>query len=95
MSVQLKDPAAQVDASIAWAAFLDGAELIVSSSWVVDQTAQGDITVLSSSFDPLSAMTTAIIGGGRVGGVYEIRNTIVTSDQHTYVRSVTVRVESL
>lgn len=92
MAVLLKDPAAEVELPLDWSADLEQGAVIVSSEWAVVPSAAGDIVAGDSGFD--AAGTTVVLSGGRLGAIYEVRNTILNSNGHTDVRSLTVRVEA-
>jgi len=79
-----KTPAEVVDFIRNWVADLDG-ETITASAW------DGNgLTVDSSTYTDYS--TTVRLSGGVDGIVYEAENTVTTSTDQTYVRTLKVKV---
>jgi len=90
MSFYLKDPHAQVDYTIDWAAYLDG-QTIVDSLWTIVPVESGGVAVEDDSFE--SGRTAARLTGGIVGHCYSVSNQVTLSDGTSDARSIGLRVE--
>jgi hypothetical protein len=67
-------PGAILDYGFNWSSWLQAGETIVSSTWTIDPT-----LVLSSSQN-VSGVTSTFVNGGTLGSVYTLINTITTSN---------------
>lgn len=89
----LKDPAASLEYSLNWAAWLVGGDTIASATWSIEGAVVGDVTPLAvdaSSF--VGAVCTVRLTGGTSGYPYWARCTVVTDDGNEDVRSIKVSV---
>jgi hypothetical protein len=84
--VTVKDPDAVLDYSINWSTWL-GDDTIAASTWTADNDG---LTVVSSS--NTTTATTVWLSGG-VGGIYNLRNRIVTAGGRTDDRTIQIVVE--
>jgi hypothetical protein len=92
LGIFLKDPVANLDYSVDWAAgYLDG-QTITSSQWSVEPAEAGGIMLSATLSGP--TRTTATLTGGIPGHVYRISNQVTLSDQRADARALTVRVEA-
>lgn len=81
----IKDPAAVLDYTIDWTAWLTEGETITASTWTVP----AGLTEQSTSATPTAA--TVWLAGGTVGaGRYTVTNEITTSDGRTDERSIQI-----
>lgn len=83
----IKDPDATLDYRFDWSAWLAGGETITTSTF----TASAGITIQSST--AAATNTTVWLTGGRQGTPYRITNRIVTSQNRTDDRSLTIRIK--
>jgi len=67
-------PGAILDYGFNWSSWLQAGETIVSSTWTIDPT-----LVLSSSQN-VSGVTSTFVNGGTLGSVYTLINTVTTSN---------------
>jgi hypothetical protein len=81
----LKDPSAKLPYSIDWSQWL-GSDVIQSSTWTV---AAGIDNLLETNS---VTAATIILGGGSLGGDYEVTNHIVTAAGHEDQRSFVVSI---
>ena len=82
-----KDPDAVLDWHFDWSNWLDVAETISTSTFIVTP----GITVNSSS--NTNANSTVWLSGGRPGQIYNVTNRITTSAGRTDDRSIVIRVQ--
>lgn len=87
-AVRLQDPAETQDHTLDWATWLGASDTIASSSWAISPTGP-DITSTAASHTTTTA--TVWLAGVTLGAIYELRNTIVTAEARTALRSITVR----
>ena len=92
MTLLLKDPQAVLDYAIDWGAeYLGEGDALADSSWSVDPSEAGGISVVSSSFGDRTATVQA--GGGVAGKLYRLENRVVTQSGRIDERSIVLRVE--
>lgn len=91
MAIFLKDPAAVIDYAVDWQTEYLAGQSIIASAWSVAPAEPGGIMVVSASHD--AGRSQAMIGGGRQGAVYQLRNRVTFSDGRSDERSLDVRVE--
>ena len=84
----IKSAGATLDYSIDWSALISGTETINTSTWVANST---DITIVSNSISNTS--TSVFISGGRDAYYYELKNTIITDHNRTFVRLFSIGVQ--
>lgn len=86
-----KDPAASADFAFDWNAntFL-GTDTISSSSWGISGP---DATLTNLGETNTTTKTTVKVGAGTEGYIYRVRNTIVTTDGKTWVRTLYLEIE--
>jgi len=78
-----------LDYAVDWGSVIASGESINTSSWTVSST---DLTVVSDSTSGVT--TSAFISGGKNNYYYVLTNTIVTDQSRTFVRTITMKVES-
>ena len=87
----LKDPSAEIDYSVDWAAgYLDG-QTIFLSQWAVAPAEPGGVAVLTEAQS--GGRTPATLTGGMPGRVYRVTNRVTLSDGRRDERTLTLRVE--
>jgi hypothetical protein len=82
-----KDPSAILDYQVDWTPWLNGADSITTSTWVVPT----GLTLQAESND--AAIATAWISGGTAGQTYRMVNRIVTTGGRTDERSIHITVD--
>ena len=91
MGLFLKDPGAEIDYAIDWAAgYLDG-QTVFASSWLVAPVEPGGITLLTQATAPTRSVAT--LAGGIPGHVYRVTNRVTLSDGRRDERTLSLRVE--
>jgi hypothetical protein len=88
--VRLKAPDAQLDYPVAWE--LDAGESIASSAWSVTPAAAGGLSVLPGSGVVDDLVTACIVTGGVYRRVYELTNTITTSEGRVLTATISIRI---
>ena len=78
-----------LDYAVDWGSVIASGESINTSSWTVSST---DLTVVSDSTSGVT--TSAFISGGKNNYSYVLTKTIVTDQSRTFVRTITMKVES-
>jgi hypothetical protein len=91
--MHLKAPGSELDFPIEWT-LADG-ETISTSTWVVSPVETGGLAVKVGTPAISSATTSCIVEDGLFRHVYELTNTITTSQGRTDVRTVSVRIGSV
>ncbi len=93
--VMLKDPAEveayTFDYNDAAEDSLAPGETISTSGWAVD-TGSGDGQLAVDSDSETTTTATVKLSAGTKGQVYQVKNTVVTSQSRTLIRRLTVRV---
>lgn len=84
------DPDSKLDYSLNWSEWLSSGDTLSSSTWTAS-TITGDSTPLvihSQNTNTATGVSTAVISGGQVGGIYTIKNRIDTGagliDERTF-----------
>lgn len=86
-----KDPDAILQYGIDWTDWLSAGETVTTSTFQVETTGTGLISLSNSIiFDNVTAVT---ISGGTTGTIYTVMNTITTSESWQDVRRFRVKVE--
>jgi len=87
----LKAPSAVLDYTVNWDdGYLESGETVSTSSWAVQPDVSGGVEIDSDA--QTSTTATATISGGRHGKLYRLRNTVITNNSRTDVRTVYVLV---
>lgn len=81
-------PGAILDYGFNWSSWLQAGETIVSSTWTIDPT-----LVLSSSQN-VSGVTSTFVNGGTLGSVYTLINTITTSNGRVDSRTMILNCQN-
>lgn len=70
---------------------VDPADTITGSTWAIDDV---NLSEIASSFsDKISAIR--VSGGGKIGNLYRLTNTVTTASGDTYVRLLTVKIVNI
>ena len=86
MALYVKDPDARLDYKIDWTSWLELAESISSSTWIVP-------TGLTKVDEATATKTTTVwLTGGTVGDKYLVTNRITTSQNRTDDRTIEIVV---
>lgn len=93
--MHVKPALAILDWPIDWSALLASGETISSSQWAISPAESGGLSVKSGSAAIAEATTSCLVEGGVPGHVYELTNTIATSDGRTDCRTVTIVIGNL
>jgi hypothetical protein len=88
--VRLKPESAVLDYPIAWT--LDDGETIATSAWAVAPVAAGGLVVSPGSGVIDALVTACIVSGGVYRRVYELINTITTSEGRVLEKTISVRI---
>lgn len=91
MTMVVKDPGARADFEFGWAAAYPDGQAIVASDWSVVPDEAGGVVIAAAAHD--LTRSTATLGGGIAGRVYQVTNRATLSDGQIDERSLTVRVE--
>lgn len=94
MSVYLKDPAANLDYSIDWAAgYLTEGQSVIASSWTIlpDDAGGGGLTINAETMS--GTLTSVTLAGGVPGRHYRVANRIILSNGTSDERSLVLRVD--
>lgn len=91
MTLLLKDPAALLDYAVDWGADYLNEDEIVTSTWSIEPTEPGGLTVISGEFGLLG--TSVKVGGGVVGRLYRLANHVRFVTEREDTRSILLRVE--
>jgi hypothetical protein len=92
VAIFLKDPAAVIDYAVDWQTEYLAGQTIIASDWSVAPAETGGIMVVAASHD--AGRSQAMVGGGRHGAVYRLRNRVTFSDGRSDERSLDLRVEA-
>ena len=83
-----KDPDSIMDYSVDWSLWITSSDSLVNSVWL----AETGISVVSSSIDAGTHVTTVRLSGGTVNGLYKVTNRITTANGLTTDRTLFIRV---
>lgn len=84
----IKDPDAIMDFSVDYSLWITSSDSLVNSIWFADS----GISIVSSSVDAGTHITTVRLSGGTVNGLYEVTNRISTANGLTTDRTLFIRV---
>lgn len=91
MTLLIKDPDSRIDYRLDWGAADLGANLIATSQWQVSPQEDGELAIVASGHDGLSALVT--LTGGRTGASYALTNQVTLTNGAIVERSIAIRVE--
>ena len=86
-----KDPNASLQYGIDWTDWLSVSETVTTSTFAVETTGTGLVTLTNPII--LDNVTAVTITGGTTGTIYTIANTITTSESWRDVRRFRVKVD--
>ena len=84
----IKDPDSTMDFSVDYSLWITSSDSLVNSTWFSDS----GISIVSSSVDAGTHITTVRLSGGTVNGLYEVTNRITTANGLTTDRTLFIRV---
>jgi len=83
-----KDPDSTMDYSVDYSLWITSSDSLVNSIWFADS----GISIVSSSVDAGTHITTVRLSGGTVNGLYDVTNRISTANGLTTDRTLFIRV---
>lgn len=90
MSFVMKAPGAELDWPISYT--LAVGETITTSTWTVAPVEAGGVTVKAGTPSIAAGVTSCILTGGNFRDLYDVANTVLTSQGRTYQQTVTLRI---
>jgi hypothetical protein len=82
----IKDPDAQLDYALDWSLWLNVADTIAASTWIVPT----NLIVVASTFS--STSTTVWLKGGIAGETYVVTNRITTASNPTRIEDRSIQI---
>jgi hypothetical protein len=83
-----KDPDSTMDYSVDYSLWITSSDSLVNSIWFADS----GISIVSSSVDAGTHISTVRLSGGTVNGLYQVTNRISTANGLTTDRTLFIRV---
>jgi hypothetical protein len=87
-AVRLQDPAETLDYTLDWSSWIPSGDSILSSNWAISPSGP----TLSNDIIG-SATTTCFVSGMTFAVIYTLTNTILTLQERTASRSITIRCD--